>query len=97
MTTDHHDPPDATQTEPPAAAEPGADPRAESGFLPSVPDRRQSESLLVRVVATAGIVGIGTALGAVLGAADVAGWVVGLVVAIVSVLLAAVLWRSRTL
>ena len=67
------------------------------GFLPSEPDRRPYESLLVRLVATAGIIGIGTALGAVLGAADVDAWVVGLAVAIVCVLLAAVLWRSRTL
>ena len=69
----------------------------EPGFLPSQPERRQSESLLVRVVATAGIVGIGTALGAILGASDVEGWITGLVVALISVLLAAVLWRSRTL
>jgi hypothetical protein len=69
----------------------------EPGFLPSQPGRRQSESLLVRVVATAGIVGIGTALGAILGASDVEGWITGLVVALISVLLAAVLWRSRTL
>src|SRR5262245_55203056 len=40
----------------------------EPGFLPSEPARRQSESALVRIVATAGIVGIGTALGAILGA-----------------------------
>lgn len=69
----------------------------EPGFLPSQPDRRRPESLLVRVVATAGIVGIGTALGAILGASDVDAWILSLVVAIVSVLLAAVLWRSRTL
>ena len=75
--------------------EPGA--ASEPGFLPSEPARRQSESALVRIVATAGIVGIGTALGAILGASDLAGWIIGLVVALVSVLLAAVLWRSRTL
>ncbi len=69
----------------------------EPGFLPSEPGRRQGESALVRIVATAGIVGIGTALGAILDAGDLAGWIVGLVVALVSVLLAAVLWRSRTL
>jgi len=51
----------------------------------------------IRLVATAGIVGIGTALGAILDAGDLAGWIVGLVVALISVLLAAVLWRSRTL
>jgi hypothetical protein len=70
---------------------------AAAGFLPAEPDRRPSESVLVRVIATAGIVGIGTAIGAISGAADLAGWVIGLVVALVCVLLAAVLWRSRTL
>ncbi len=70
---------------------------SEPGFLPSEPVRRQSESALVRLVATAGIVGICTALGAILGAGDLAGWIIGLVVALISVLLAAVLWRSRTL
>ena len=67
------------------------------GFLPPEPARGSPESVLVRVVATAGIVGIGTALGAILVAADVAGWIVGLVVSLVSVVLAALLWRSRTL
>jgi protein-S-isoprenylcysteine O-methyltransferase Ste14 len=67
------------------------------GFLPSSPARREAESVFVRVIATAGIAGIGTLLGAVLTANDVAGWIVGLAVALVSVILAAVLWRSRTL
>jgi hypothetical protein len=58
------------------------------------PRRRAFESVLARVVATAGIVGIGTALGAILIAADVAGWITGLVVSIVTVTLAAILWRS---
>jgi hypothetical protein len=51
----------------------------------------------VRLIATAGVVGIGTAIGAILGAYDVAGWIVGLVTSGVSVVLAAVLWRSRRL
>lgn len=67
------------------------------GFLPAQPARRGPESILVRLVATAGIIGIGTALGAILIAADAAGWVAALVVSIVSVALAAVLWRSRRL
>ena len=67
------------------------------GFLSADPERRASESVLVRVVATAGIVGIGTAIGAALAAADVDGWLTALVVATISVLLAAVLWRSRRL
>lgn len=67
------------------------------GFLSEHPKRRTFESVIARLVATAGIVGIGTALGAILIAADVAGWVTGLVVSIVTVVLAAMLWRSRRL
>ncbi|MGZ4683482.1 MAG: hypothetical protein ACXV8G_13565 [Acidimicrobiales bacterium] len=51
----------------------------------------------MRLIATIGVVAIGTVVGAVLGANDVAGWITGLVVASVSVALAAVLWRSRRL
>ena len=67
------------------------------GFLSSSPPRRQPESALVRLVATAGIVGIGTAIGAGMGAADVETWLVALVVSALSVVLAAILWRSRVL
>ncbi len=67
------------------------------GFLSEQPGRRTFESVLARLIATAGIVGIGTALGAILVAADVAGWIAGLVVSIVVVALAALLWRSRQL
>jgi hypothetical protein len=72
-------------------------PPANAGFLPSQPARAGAESLLVRVVATAGVVGIGTAVGAILSSQDVAGWIVGLVVSLLCVVLAAVLWRSRRL
>jgi hypothetical protein len=74
-----------------------ADAPVGGGFLPERPERRTFESVFARVVATAGIVGIGTALGAILGAADVAAWIAGLVVSIVTVALAAMLWRSRQL
>ena len=67
------------------------------GFLSATPERHAPESVLVRIVATAGIVGIGTGIGAALGAADVDAWIGALVVALVSVVLAAVLWRSRVL
>jgi hypothetical protein len=67
------------------------------GFLSEQPERRTFESVLARLVATAGIVGVGTALGAILVAADVAGWVTGFVVSMVTVVLAAMLWRSRRL
>ena len=71
--------------------------REERGFLPVDPTRRAAESVLVRVVATIGVVAIGTVLGAILGASDVAGWINGLVVATTCVVLAAILWRSRRL
>ena len=71
---------------------------APSGFLPAEPGRTGLESVFVRVIATAGIVGIGTAIGGALGAwTDVGGWLIGLVVSLVAVVLAAVLWRSRRL
>jgi protein-S-isoprenylcysteine O-methyltransferase Ste14 len=69
----------------------------EHGFLPASPARHEAESVFVRLIATAGVVGIGTLLGALLTANNVAGWIVGLVVSLVSVVIAAVLWRSRTL
>jgi protein-S-isoprenylcysteine O-methyltransferase Ste14 len=59
--------------------------------------RFKAESVLMRLVATAGVVGLGVLLGAILVSADVAGWIVGLVVALVSVVLAALLWSSRQL
>jgi hypothetical protein len=59
--------------------------------------RPRPESLFVRVVATAGIVGICVAIAAILGTQSVAAWVIGLVASTVSVVLAAVLWSSRTL
>ena len=55
------------------------------------------ESAFVRLVATAGIVGICVAVAAILGTQSVAAWVIGLVVSVVSVVLAAILWSSRTL
>jgi hypothetical protein len=78
-----------------AAQEPA--PGQHAGFLPAEPARLGAESVFVRLVATAGIIGIGTLLGALLVANNVAGWITGLVVSAVSVILAAVLWRSRTL
>jgi len=70
---------------------------AGDGFLSPRPPRRHVESVFVRVVATAGIVGIATAVGAVMGTLDLAGWLIGLVVSLLSIVLAALLWRSRIL
>ena len=55
------------------------------------------ERLLMRLIATAGIIGIGVAIGAILAASKVQGWITGLVVAAVSVVLSAILWSSRQL
>jgi peptidoglycan/LPS O-acetylase OafA/YrhL len=74
----------------PAGDEPGS-------FLPRRSRRRGVESFFARVIATGGIVGIGTAIAAILGSQDVAYWITGLVVATASVIVAAFLWSSRTL
>ncbi|MBD0290135.1 MAG: hypothetical protein ICV74_02670 [Thermoleophilia bacterium] len=68
-----------------------------SNFIPARSRRRGLESVAVRLIATGGIIGIGTALAAILGSQDVDHWITGLVVATLSVLLAAILWSSRTL
>lgn len=65
-------------------------------MLPRRAGRRFSiERLMVRVIATCGIVGIGVGLAAILASSKVQGWIIGLVVALVSVILSAVLWSSR--
>ncbi len=74
-----------------------AQPETDEGFLSPTPERRAFESVFVRVIATAGIVGIGTAVGAILLAANAADWVASMVVSIITVVLAALLWRSRRL
>jgi hypothetical protein len=82
---------------PPQTPEPPSPARA-SNMLPGRERRRSGlERLLVRLVATGGVIGIGVALGAILAASKVQGWITGLVVALVSVLLSAVLWSSRQL
>jgi hypothetical protein len=83
----------------PAALEPPAGPAdpVNSGFLPASPPRATAESIAVRLIATAGVIGIGTAIGAAMVSGGLTGWIVGLIVSAVSVILAALLWRSRTL
>ena len=72
--------------------------RDEQGpFLPNRQRRLGIESFAMRLIATAGVVGIGTAVGAILGTQDVDAWILALVVSALSVLLAAVLWSSRSL
>lgn len=55
------------------------------------------ERLIVRLIATGGVIGVGVALGAILAASKVQGWIIGLVIALVSVVLSGMLWSSRQL
>ena len=85
----------------PTAAEParrrGRRDRADN-MLPGRERRRSRlERLLVRLIATGGVIGIGVALGAILTSNKVSGWIIGLVIALVTVVLSAILWSSRQL
>jgi hypothetical protein len=66
-------------------------------MIPSRRTRLPLEAPLMRVVSTAGIVGIGVVIAAIMASQDSEGWLIGLVVSVVSVVLAAVLWSSRRL
>lgn len=67
-------------------------------MLPAREVRRSGfERLIVRLIATCGVVGIGVAIAAIMVSSKSQGWIVGLVVAIVSVILSALLWSSRQL
>ncbi len=83
----------------PSRVEPGAPAQSQTpprNMLPARGRRRLGvERVLVRIIATCGIVGIGVALGAILVSSKTQGWVTGLVVALVSVILSAILWSSR--
>ncbi|HEY7003582.1 MAG TPA: hypothetical protein VH281_04820 [Gaiellaceae bacterium] len=54
-----------------------------------------AQSSFSRLVATGGIIGIGTGIAAIMGTQDVADWIVGIVVSSVSLILAAVAWSTR--
>ena len=91
----------AAETATPPAAAPVVASAEPAGGRPFIGGRRRprprAESVLVRLVSTAGIVGVSVAIAAILGTQDVAAWIIGLVVSVLSVVLAAVLWSSRTL
>ncbi len=74
-------------------------PAADSKNMLPPRERRRSpfERVFVRIIATAGIVGIGVVIAAIMASSHTQGWIIGLVVSIVSVVLAAVLWSSRQL
>jgi hypothetical protein len=103
---------DTTSAAAPAASDPRAerearrhareearDPQAERPGV-MIPNRRRRlplEGPLMRVVASAGIVGIAVAIAAIMGSQGSQEWLIGLVVSVVSLVLAAVLWSSRRL
>ncbi len=109
MSTEH-DPPGELAPEA-AAPEREPDPAVEEAVAADAPERLNShnmlpprerrrsgfERLVVRLIATCGIVGIGVAIAAIMVSSNSKGWLVGLVVSIVSVVLAALLWSSRQL
>jgi protein-S-isoprenylcysteine O-methyltransferase Ste14 len=66
-------------------------------MIPARSRRPLPEAILMRLVATLGIVGIGVAIAAIMTSQHSHGWLIGLVVAAVSVVLAALLWSSRRL
>ncbi len=66
-------------------------------MLPQRERRSWPERVLVRLIATCGIVGIGVVIAAIMVSSNDQGWIVGLVTSIVSVVLAALLWSSRVL
>jgi hypothetical protein len=70
---------------------------APGGVIRTRGRRTAVESFVVRLIATAGIVGIGVAIAAIMGSQHSKGWLIGFVVSIVSVALAAMLWSSRRL
>jgi hypothetical protein len=66
-------------------------------MLPGRQSRRFGlERILVRLIATAGIVGIGVAIAAIMVSSKSQGWIIGVVVSAVSVVLSAILWSSRS-
>jgi protein-S-isoprenylcysteine O-methyltransferase Ste14 len=89
--------PQSTRSTAPADA-PSA-PHADSKNMLPPRERRRNpfERVLVRIIATCGIVAIGVAIAAIMTSSGSAGWLIGLVVGIVCVVLAAVLWSSRQL
>ena len=66
-------------------------------MIPTRRTRLPLETPLMRLVATAGIIGIGVVIAAIMTSQDSQGWLIGLVVSVVSVALAAILWSSQRL
>jgi hypothetical protein len=64
-------------------------------MIPARAGRPPVEAVLMRIIATAGIIGISVAIAAIMGSQHSKAWLIGLVTSVVSVVLAAVLWSSR--
>lgn len=81
-----------------SSKQPAAGPPPGDTMLPQRRGPRMPvETVFMRAVATAGVVGICVAIAAILGSQNVQAWIIGLVVSLVSVVLAAGLWSSRQL
>jgi hypothetical protein len=66
-------------------------------MIPSRGKRSPAETVLMRVIATIGVIAIGVAIAAIMGSQHSKGWLIGLVVSVVTVTLAGFLWSSRRL
>jgi hypothetical protein len=66
-------------------------------MIPGRSGRSRPETFLMRLVATAGIIGIGVVIAAIMTSQHSAGWLIGVVVSAVTVVLAGILWSSRRL
>ena len=96
-----HDPDLGTTSEPADSSEPPrsqpvtrADRRAVRRDRRAV-HRSALEQLLLRLIATCGVVAIGVAIAAIMHSSGSEGWLIGLVVSGVSVVMAGVIWSAR--
>lgn len=69
-------------------------PPAERPSLP-VRARLRARHLVIRLISTCGVIGIGVVIGAVLASNKTQGWIIGLVVAIEALVLGAILWSRE--
>lgn len=70
--------------------------RSKGNMLPARGQRRFGlERILVRIIATIGVITVGVVIAAIMTSSHSQGWIIGLVVATVSVALSAVLWSSK--
>jgi hypothetical protein len=79
----------------PGASQAGPGGAPEAGKKPQKRPRRRMplEGPLLRIIATAGTVGIGVAIAAIMRSQHSQGWLIGLVVAVVAVVLSALVRR----